>query len=57
MPDRTEQELLRRARGGDNAAFGRSQVGLEPAIRRYTRRLIGRSEAEDEVVQEAFLAL
>ena len=57
MPDRTEQELLRRARGGDNAAFGHLQAGLERTVRRYVWRLIGQNDDEDEVVQDAFFAL
>ena len=57
MPDRTEQELLRRARGGDNAAFGHLQAGLERTVRRYVWCLIGQSDDEDEVVQDAFFAL
>ena len=57
MPDPAEQELLRQARDGDQAAFERLQEELGWTIRRYVWRLIGQSEAEDEVVQDAFLAL
>jgi RNA polymerase sigma factor (sigma-70 family) len=48
-----EGNLLRRFRGGDDAAFGELYETLRPAAQRYARRLVGASDAED-VVADAF---
>lgn len=52
-----EAALLRQARSGGRAAFGRLQAALDPVVRRFARRLIGPSDAEDDIVREMFLAL
>ncbi len=55
MPD--EQLLLQRAQAGEEDAFGQLQAELEPAARRFIRRLIGMHDAEDDIVQDVFIAL
>ncbi|MHB0876039.1 MAG: RNA polymerase sigma factor [Anaerolineae bacterium] len=49
--------LLQRARDGDGAAFDRLQRDLEPVMRRFLRRLLAASASEDDILQNAFLAL
>jgi RNA polymerase sigma-70 factor (ECF subfamily) len=55
LPD--EQLLLQRAQAGEGDAFGQLQAELEPAARRFIRRLIGVHDAEDDIVQDVFFAL
>jgi RNA polymerase sigma-70 factor (ECF subfamily) len=55
--DHPEHVLLQRAQGGEDEAFGELQAELEPAARRFIRRLIGMSDAEDDIVQDVFIAL
>jgi RNA polymerase sigma-70 factor (ECF subfamily) len=57
LPDEIETELLLRAQRGDWEAFESLQGQLEPLIRRYVRRLIGMGDAEDDIVQDTFIAL
>ena len=57
MPDPSEQELLRLARKGNRAAFGRLQQRLEGPVRRFAQRLVGQDHDADDVVQDAFIAL
>ncbi len=57
VPDAAEPELLERARSGNRAAFDALQKALETPVRRFTRRLIGQSEAEDDITRGVFLAL
>ncbi len=57
MAETDEAELLGRARLGERSAFDRLQERLEPGVRRFIRRLIGKADAEDEIAQDAFLAL
>ena len=57
MPDSGEHELFEKAKTGNNAAFDRLQETLDASVRRFVRRLVGISEAEDDIVQDAFLAL
>jgi RNA polymerase sigma-70 factor (ECF subfamily) len=57
LQDETETELLLRAQCGDWEAFESLQGQLEPLIRRYVRRLIGPGDAEDDIVQDTFIAL
>jgi RNA polymerase sigma-70 factor (ECF subfamily) len=52
-----QTELLRQAQAGDNDAFGQLQTQLEPAARRFIRRLIGTHDAEDDIVQDVFFSL
>ncbi|HVO43868.1 MAG TPA: RNA polymerase sigma factor [Aggregatilineales bacterium] len=52
-----ELRLLRDARSGDPYAFESLQQHLEPPIRRFIRRLIGIADAEDDIVQDVFIAL
>ena len=57
MSSRPEYELFKRAKEGDCVAFDRLQKKLELPIRRFIRRLVGGSAFEDDIVQDAFLAL
>lgn len=57
MSDSGEHELFEKAKTGNNAAFDRLQATLDASVRRFVRRLVGISEAEDDIVQDAFLAL
>ncbi|HEY3283513.1 MAG TPA: sigma-70 family RNA polymerase sigma factor [Armatimonadota bacterium] len=52
-----EEELLRQVQAGDRAAFDRLRAVLEPPTRRFVRRLIGSSGAEEDILQDAFVAL
>ena len=57
MTECSEQGLFLKARAGNRAAFASLQEVLEPAVRGFVRRLVGQSDAEDDIVQETFLAL
>lgn len=57
MLDSHDQELLQRAKMGERMAFDELQGELEPPVRRFVQRLIGQSDLEDDMVQNAFLAL
>ncbi len=55
-----EPELLKQVeqvKTGDDGAFVAIHTQLEPQIRRFVRRLIGVSDAEDDIVQNVFIAL
>jgi RNA polymerase sigma-70 factor (ECF subfamily) len=52
-----EEQLFRQARAGDRAAFDRLRDVLEAPARRFVRRLIGSSDSEDDILQDAFVAL
>ena len=53
----SEDDLLRRAQAGDEDAFGVILYKMEAPLRRFVRRLIGKSDAEDDIVQDVFIAL
>lgn len=57
MSDSGEHELFEEAKAGNRTAFDRLQETLEASARRFVRRLVGISKAEDNIVQGAFLAL
>lgn len=57
MSDSGEQERFEQAKAGSRIAFDRLQEILDASVRRFVRRLVGISEAEDDIVQDAFLAL
>lgn len=57
MTETTEHGLLQRARNGERDAFEQLQAALEGPARRFVRKLIGQSDAEDDIVQNAFFAL
>ena len=57
MSNREERELFEKAKASNRTAFDRLQETLDPSVRRFVRRLVGISEAEDDIVQDAFLAL
>ena len=57
MSDSGEHELFEQAKAGSRTAFNRLQETLDSSVRRFVRRLVGISEAEDDIVQDAFLAL
>jgi RNA polymerase sigma-70 factor (ECF subfamily) len=50
-------ELFQQARGGDRTAFDGLRGALEPRLRRFIVRLIGPSPDEEDILQDAFLAL
>lgn len=52
-----EDTLLRLAQAGDDAAYAALIIKLEPAVRRFIRRLVGTHDAEDDIVQEVFIKL
>ncbi len=52
-----EPNLLLKVKDGDEEAFQQLQAELEPQIRRFVRRLIGSSYAEDDIIQDTFIAL
>ena len=52
-----EAELLRQAQAGDHAAFEQMWSRLEHPVRRFVRRLVGKSDAEDDIVQDVSIAL
>jgi RNA polymerase sigma-70 factor (ECF subfamily) len=52
-----EPTLLLKIQAGDDIAFQQLQEELEPQMRRFVRRLIGSSDAEDDIIQDAFIAL
>ena len=53
----SEDELLSRAQTGDETAFGVIMLKMDSALRRFIRRLLGTSDAEDDIVQDVFIAL
>ena len=57
MPDHGEQESLLQAKGGERSAFDRLQRMLQDTVRLFVCRLIGPSDRQEEIVQDAFLAL
>ena len=57
MSDSGEHELFEEAKASGRTAFDRLQEILDSSVRRFVRRLVGISEAEDDIVQDAFLAL
>ena len=57
MTVHVEELLLERARNGDMLAFEALQALLEDTIRGYIKRLLGRHDAEDDIVQNTFIAL
>jgi RNA polymerase sigma-70 factor (ECF subfamily) len=52
-----EDELVRRAQAGEGEAFGVLLIKLESPVRRFVWRLLGTHDAEDDIVQDVFLAL
>ncbi len=57
MLQAAEHDLLIRAQAGICDAFAELQTRLESPVRRFIWRLIGRSDAEDDIVQDTFIAL
>jgi RNA polymerase sigma-70 factor (ECF subfamily) len=57
VSDSGEHELFEKAKANNRTAFDQLQETLDASVRRFVRRLVGISEAEDDVVQDAFLAL
>ena len=57
MSESTEYGLLQLARTGHRDAFTQLIAALEAPARRFVRKLIGPGGAEDDIVQNAFLAL
>lgn len=53
----SEHDLFWLAKAGDRDAFNRLQEELETTVRRFIHRLVGVSPWEDDIVQDAFLAL
>ena len=57
MSDSWEHNLFEEAKARNHTAFDRLQETLDASVRRFVRRLIGINQAEDDIVQDAFLAL
>lgn len=57
MPDHSEQELLARARRGEQGTFDHLRQRLETPVRRFLYRLVGPFYAGEEIIQDAFVAL
>lgn len=59
LPDERaiEGELLRQAQRGDLDAYEQIHARLEPAIRRFVRRLIGDTPEADDAIQDTFISL
>ena len=57
MSNSGERKLFEEAKASNRTAFDRLQATLDASVRRFVRRLVGISEAEDDIVQDAFLAL
>ena len=57
MPEDDDSRVWEGARAGDREAFDALQKSLAPGVRRFTKRLLGKSEEVQEICQEAFLAL
>lgn len=57
MQNLTEPELLKLAQCGDHDAFAELQARLDSPMRRFIWRLIGTQDAEDDIVQDSFIAL
>jgi len=57
VPDYDDRETFHRAKAGDRASFNALQNALEGDVRRFVHRLIGPSYVEQDIVQNAFLAL
>jgi RNA polymerase sigma-70 factor, ECF subfamily len=57
VPEPCECELFQQVRAGDRIAFDRLRARLEPRVRRFVHRLVGKSPAEEDILQDAFLAL
>ena len=57
MSDGGEHELFEQVREGNRTAFDRLQETLDASVRRFVRKLVGIREEEEDIVQDAFLAL
>lgn len=57
MTSAEEIDLLFRSQHGDLDAFADLQASLEPAMRRFAARLLGRLDNVDDVVQDSMIAL
>ena len=57
MTTAEEINLLCRSQQGDLDAFADLQASLEPAMRRFAARLLGRLDNVDDVVQDSMIAL
>jgi RNA polymerase sigma-70 factor (ECF subfamily) len=53
----SEDDLLRQAQQGDEDAFAVILYTMDAPLRRFVRRLIGTSDAEDDIIQEVFINL
>lgn len=57
MLQELDHELLLQVQARDETAFVEVRAQLEPAVRRFVRRLTGGTEAEEDIVQDVFIAL
>jgi RNA polymerase sigma-70 factor (ECF subfamily) len=55
MTDTPDAELLARARGGDDEAFGQLVVRYEPVVAATVIGMLGRGDEADDVGQETFI--
>jgi RNA polymerase sigma-70 factor (ECF subfamily) len=52
-----DHNLLLQVQARDEQAFADLRAQIEPAVRRFVRRLTGGSEMEDDIMQDIFIAL
>lgn len=57
MLQEIDHNLLLQVQARDEQAFADLRAQIEPAVRRFVRRLTGGSEMEDDIVQDVFIAL
>lgn len=57
MLQEIDQNLLQQVQAHDEEAFAELRAQIEPSVRRFVRRLMRSSEAEDDVLQDVFIAL
>lgn len=57
MSEQCEITWLLAAQQGDDDAFEALQASLEPPIRRFVRRLTNSDYAEEDIIQDVFIAL
>lgn len=57
MLQEIDHELLLQVQARDEQAFAELRALIEPAVRRFVRRLTGGSDMEDDILQDVFIAL
>lgn len=57
MLQEIDQNLLQQVQAHDEIAFAELRAQIEPSVRRFVRRLTGGSDAEEDILQDVFIAL